>query len=127
MNLDKILSLFRGKEPETKEEEDFVEEYMYMGDGTMELVRVPRAHAEAKEANRQSDLKAMLKQSQDYVRNSQKRMTAMRFDSSSSRTSSTTSTSDAIIASAVYTHSSSSSSYDSGSYDSGCSSSSSCD
>ncbi|WDS61564.1 hypothetical protein [Cronobacter phage vB_Cdu_VP8] len=127
MNLDKILSLFRGKEPEIKEEEDFVEEYMYMGDGTMELVRVPRAQAETKEANRQSDLKAMLKQSQDYVRNSQKRMTAMRFDSSSSRTSSTTSTADAIIASAVYTHSSSSSSYDSGSYDSGCSSSSSCD
>lgn len=131
--LHKIKQLLMGKQAEQIEKpkdmnaEEYVEEYMYMGDGTVESIYTPKTVYEKRVREREAMLAKMLVESQCSVRESKGRMTALRSgNSSSSRSSSSvSSTSDSIIAAAVYT-----SSYDSSSYDSGSScssSSSSCD
>lgn len=106
---------------------DFVEEYVYMGDGTMELVRTPRSEYVDRIKRIEKSWKDQLAETQKSVAESKRRQASMKASfnassSSSSRSSSSSSSSDTIMAAAVY------SSYDSGS-SSSCdsSSSSSCD
>ncbi|AHY25272.1 hypothetical protein PS2_021 [Serratia phage PS2] len=127
--LHKIKQLLMGKPAEQIEKskdkvdiaEEYVEEYVYMGDGTVESIYTPKTVYEKRIREREVMLAKMIVESQRSTKESKGRMTALRSgNSSSSRSSSSvSSTSDSIIA-AVYT-----SSYDSGS---SCdSSSSSCD
>ena len=134
MKLSDIINAFR-KKPDPIEEKsdwdpDFVEEYVYMGDGTMELVRTPRSEYTKRMHRIEKSFKDQVKETQNSIAESKRRQERMKssyHSQSNSGSSRSTAQPDTAVSSvAFYAHSSSSYDSSSSSCDSS-SSSSSCD